>query len=980
LSNKSKKTKDNFLEKYPLISWLAIFFCFLFFPAFILEVSLTNLISLKVENHKKHQFSELNNQLDYLDKYSDSKRYFHLLFKKIFELASKQKNPAKFLEIQIRNLKKQYPNCLTFIVWNGKGRLNRKLTDEKKYKYVLKKLWQVLNKVRLSLELNPNEEIAELLEVQKNLNFVKTFLGRIFIPKLLSAPYKANRQGNIILSDFGEQRPYFWYHLNDKIGFLTFLNWEILKNERGLKKIIASLNNRGQKMKFGYVKIPDFMTPYPELKGIINAELAIALGKFENSSDSNIEGATNLFSFRSLGPKLRGYAYLEKEDEIYSISTRKWKFLFRLAAVYFIVLMLLYFILIVRKVFISIRWKLVFLFLYANTIPLIILFFISYDYLQHKKTSLKNNIQIESNRLLKEFDRRYTLLQDKYASELKSIFDHQNKTLKSQLFNPATIKILDEKLQNYASTERYIIASSGKVIISKAGRNEKVKHSIATIKDFCKSILEFVNTPQSNKKQKHNFKRVMSAEGSDFIRGSFKNSQKMWPINFGSQINLGYWNMIGDRANYQSNYIALMIWRIEEFQKLYMKEFCLDMSNNKLGLTILGQDTLTRKAYPESTPHGTALKDFFTKTIDRKNHFSEAINFNNETYLATGLIGKNLSNIAIAALYPTHKIQKQINELTISLILAGLISLSLTILIGITLAHQFIRPIHALNEAAVEIGKRNFRHRIPEKDKDEFGHLNNVFNRAIEGLGELEIARIVQESLFPDSHFNEKNYKVFGKSAVMTTLGGDYFDFIDLNEESFAIVMGDVAGHGVPAGLIMAMAKSAVKMATEEQKTDPAELIKAVHSVIYGIKNKKLKRMMTFQYLVIDKNSGKINFSNAGHCFPLLINKDNESAEFIEQVGAPIGVVKRCRCTNKEIAIKPGEAIILYTDGIIESKNKSGEMIGFNNLKSIALKAYHQDPEIFYKNIYNQYIDWAGKPDDDTTIIVILRENQSDEY
>ena len=718
------------------------------------------------------------------------------MFKKIFELASKQDNPEKFLGIQIENLKKQYPNCLTFIVWNGKGKLNRKLTDEKKYRYVLKKLWQVLNKVRISLEIDPDEEIEELLEVKKHLNFVKTFLGRIFIPKLLASPYKQNQQGNIILADFGEQRPYFWYHLNNKLGFLTFLNWEILKNELGLKKIINSLNKRNNQMKFGYVKTPDFMTPYPPLKGAIAAELAINLGKFENSSDSNIEGQTHLFSFRSLGPKLRGYAYLEKEEEIYSISTRKWQFLSRFLAAYLIGLLLLYFVLVVRRTFISIRWKLVFLFLYANLIPLSILFFISYDYLQYKKRSLVNNIQIESTRLLKKFDKKCTLINEKYASELKQIFERQNHISKAKEITSQEFQNLNEKLKNFEPTERYIIASSGKVITAIAGRNGKVKHSITTVIDFCKSILEFVNIRSKKKSQKAIFNRLVTAEKSAFIRNSFKNSQKIWPISFGNQQSLGYWHLLGNKSDYQNNYLALLLWQKAKFQRIYLKEFCSSINKNKDGLIILSQDTVNRTTYPPHKENKGNLKDFFTKTIDRENYFSTSVLYDGKPHIGTGLIGQNLSNMALAALYPLEKIQSQINDLTINLILAGFFSLTLTALIGIALAHQFIRPIRALNKAAVEISKRNFRYRIEEKDKDEFGHLNSVFNRAIEGLGELEIAKIVQESLFPDNFFDGKSYKVFGKSAVMTTLGGDYFDFFNLDEENFAIVMGDVAGHG----------------------------------------------------------------------------------------------------------------------------------------------------------------------------------------
>ena len=163
---------------------------------------------------------------------------------------------------------------------------------------------------------------------------------------------------------------------------------------------------------------------------------------------------------------------------------------------------------------------------------------------------------------------------------------------------------------------------------------------------------------------------------------------------------------------------------------------------------------------------------------------------------------------------------------------------------------HFLNPIKNLGKATIAIGERDFSYQVPIGDKDEFGHLNQVFNRVIEGLGDFEVAKIVQNSLLPGNNFNAGSCDIFARTVVMTTLGGDYYDCFKINEKYYGVIIGDVAGHGVPAGLLMAMAKSAVLASSDEIKINPFALTEKIHKMFFSIKNNKLKRMMTFQYFV----------------------------------------------------------------------------------------------------------------------------------
>ena len=325
-------------------------------------------------------------------------------------------------------------------------------------------------------------------------------------------------------------------------------------------------------------------------------------------------------------------------------------------------------------------------------------------------------------------------------------------------------------------------------------------------------------------------------------------------------------------------------------------------------------------------------------------------------------------------LYPGEKIDRRINLIIVEIVVGGLLSLLLTIIIGHILTLQILEPVKNLGEAALAIGNRNFKYRLPLGDKDEFGHLNQVFNRAIESLEDFEVARIVQESLFPGNRFDIGDFDIFGKSVVMTTLGGDYYDCFKINDDYQGIIIGDVAGHGIPAGLMMAMAKSGVLSASEEIKLDASVLTARLHKIFHGIKNEKLKRMMTFMYFVLRVSDGHFLYTNAGHCLPFVVDGNKKTAEYLDYIATPLGIGARCRCKNQEFILEKGQSLVLYTDGIVEANNGLGEQYGYDRFKDALIEHYDSNPEVFYDNIYNKvYKAWSPVPDDDLTFIIINR-------
>ena len=124
-------------------------------------------------------------------------------------------------------------------------------------------------------------------------------------------------------------------------------------------------------------------------------------------------------------------------------------------------------------------------------------------------------------------------------------------------------------------------------------------------------------------------------------------------------------------------------------------------------------------------------------------------------YLLSG-VGKILDKVAFVGLFPLDKIESVINDVLLKLVIFALLSIILVSGIALGLSNQFMDPVSEIQKGVVAIAKQNFRHRIPINSEDEFGVLGNAFNTAIESLEELEVAKTVQENLFPQENLNKK--------------------------------------------------------------------------------------------------------------------------------------------------------------------------------------------------------------------------------
>jgi serine phosphatase RsbU (regulator of sigma subunit) len=770
---------------------------------------------------------------------------------------------------------------------------------------------------------------------------------------------------------------------------MSDISIDAIESNDYLDKLVVGLNrDKYSKMVVGVAELikDDKLVTRGDFR--YKTEVLIELGKFLNSRETEVETQQQLLVIKPVTPFVLGFCSIPTRGLVVDTIAARKRILLVAALVLALVGALLAY-LTFRGSFFSIRWKLAILFAYANGLPLLILGFLGMEYLSQTRAQLLDKAQKQINGMISDIDYRFNDVLERYAGKLNEMGTVVSKSFENNAGGDEVKEKLAEyeKLVDSFEPNDFIVADQqGNFEIFKcAGRS-----SDKFIQNMAKKLLDYVNkklyTPRSlfegepaAKDTKIKAQQLISGEGILFD----ELLQKIGVIDrqqMAAEERLYYWSFFGDYAKREFEYLVMIAWPHEKLQEKYLKDFLSDFNDNEQQIKFYAMVETNGITHPDKKVPAPVEK-LFRQIFNLKLVRTDSLLLDGEPYTAYGSVGRHMNRVALVGVYPMHIIAAHLQNIRLRLILFAFLSLCLTSGIAIMLARQFLEPVKELENGVKAIGAQNFRYRIPINTEDEFGHLSTVFNQAIESLEDLEVAKIVQENLFPADPLAHGGLQVFGKSVSMTRLGGDYYDYFVIDDDYLGILMGDVAGHGVPAALLMAMAKASVLLAADEDRHSPAALLQLLHKVIYTVKSSKIRRMMTCQYFCINSTTGAFKFSNAGHCFPAIIRDKGHYFELVESIGTPLGISKRARYKDEDHQLQPGDIMILYTDGIIETKNEQGEEMGFDNFQRILCDSYSEDLEKYYNNIFNAYLAWSPSAEDDITFVLYrfkTRENLED--
>jgi serine phosphatase RsbU (regulator of sigma subunit) len=238
--------------------------------------------------------------------------------------------------------------------------------------------------------------------------------------------------------------------------------------------------------------------------------------------------------------------------------------------------------------------------------------------------------------------------------------------------------------------------------------------------------------------------------------------------------------------------------------------------------------------------------------------------------------------------------------------------------------------------------------------------------------GDLEVARQIQFGLVPSEAFRKSGYAIHASMRPANTVGGDYYDVIDLGSDALAVAVGDVAGKGMPAALLMAMLQGSLRTLISAGFRG-AELISKLNAHLHA--NIPPNRLVTFFYGELPPGAGRMRYVNAGHNAPFVLKK-NGGIERLHANSMALGVVADAQVTTGEMALEPGERLFLFTDGVSEAFNGLEQEYGEERLAAFLAKARELDDETLIEAIKNDVLAFCGpvRPRDDMTLMVVARE------
>jgi phosphoserine phosphatase RsbU/P len=302
---------------------------------------------------------------------------------------------------------------------------------------------------------------------------------------------------------------------------------------------------------------------------------------------------------------------------------------------------------------------------------------------------------------------------------------------------------------------------------------------------------------------------------------------------------------------------------------------------------------------------------------------------------------------------------------------------------GVVLSRTITSAVGDLYEATMHVRGGDLGYRVRVHRRDQLGSLGESFNEMTNSISdllaeqqqrqrlehEIEIAREVQEQLFPRSLPSIPGVQLAAICKPARTVSGDYYDFIRLGPNRVAIALADISGKGIFAALLMASVQAALRsMTSVEENGGTANLVRQLNNHLF--KNTSDDRYATFFYAVYDAGSGTLTYTNAGHLAPFFVSDGR--VQHLDEGGTVVGLFEDAPYTQGTLKVAPESILVAFSDGLTEPENVYGEEFGMERLRDEILRQGNAAPQRVAENLIAAAEQWAGTAEqaDDITVIV----------
>ena len=234
---------------------------------------------------------------------------------------------------------------------------------------------------------------------------------------------------------------------------------------------------------------------------------------------------------------------------------------------------------------------------------------------------------------------------------------------------------------------------------------------------------------------------------------------------------------------------------------------------------------------------------------------------------------------------------------------------------------------------------------------------------------ELRVARQIQRSLLPEATPELYGWQLAAYYKPAREVGGDFYDFLELEDERLGLVVGDATGKGMPAALVMATTRGMLR-AVAQSLDSPGEVLARVNDALCP--DIPSEMFVTCFYAILDPKSGSLSYANAGHDLPYLWHEGD--AKELRARGMPLGLMPEMSYDEREAVLREGDCVLFYSDGLVEAHDPHYEMFGFPRLG--ALIAEHGNQRSLVDSLLKELYYFVGErweQEDDITLLTLER-------
>ncbi len=236
---------------------------------------------------------------------------------------------------------------------------------------------------------------------------------------------------------------------------------------------------------------------------------------------------------------------------------------------------------------------------------------------------------------------------------------------------------------------------------------------------------------------------------------------------------------------------------------------------------------------------------------------------------------------------------------------------------------------------------------------------------------ELSVAARIQRDMLPDRFPERTEFDLYASMTPAKEVGGDFYDFFQIDEDHFGFVIGDVSGKGVPASLFMTVAMTVIRDHTM-QALSPGAVLREVNRVICARNDESM--FVTVWLGILELSTGRLVASSAGHEYPILREAGGAFQVYKDRHGLPIGAMDGAKYRDYELNLEPGSAFFVYTDGLPEAINPAKEQFGVERAVETLNTEAADDPQAMVETAHSAVDRFAGREPqfDDLTMLAVI--------